>query len=96
MNREEAIKICKELWTYLAEAGLEKKDWDGWDKYGEMWDDCPLCEFSLQGDCGYCPYDKVFGWCCGVERPYSLWCITKTKTERKKYAKEFLAQLEQL
>ncbi len=98
MDKKKAIEICKELWTFLAETGLKKERWEGWEKYGEMESGCPLCEYcnQLDIDCDECPYELEFGACTDDDSPYSQWCDATTKPKRKKYAKEFLAQLEQL
>lgn len=105
MNREEAIKICKELWTYLAETGKKKLGWEGWVKYGEMLSDCPFCEYTdtvsdpdADDWCKPCPYYAKFGDCIGDygDTPFDEWCSAGSPKTRKKYAKEFLAQLEQL
>ena len=99
LTKKEAIEICKELWTFLAETGKEKFEWDGWKKYGEMENDCPFCEYCRWQDdwlCESCPYYKMFGTCDDDGKPYNTWDNIGTKQGRKKYAKEFLAQLEQL
>lgn len=104
LTRKKAIEICKELWTFLAETGLGKGDWDGWKKYGEMASGCPFCEYCENHlkeavyFCEPCPYSQHFGDCTTTEddTPYDKWFWARTKQGMKKYAKEFLAQLEQL
>jgi len=95
LTRKKAIAISIELWTSLAETGKHKWDWGGWRKYGLMAAYCPFCEFSAQQEgmgCDSCPYYQEFGDCVD-DTPYRLWCNAETEEERKKYAKEFLAQL---
>ena len=99
LTEQKAIDICKELWTDLAETGKFKFEWSGWGKYGEMKNDCPLCEYSAKGDfmdCDRCPYFHRFGWCYVDGSLYSHWEKAYTATTRKKYAKLFLEQLNQL
>ena len=102
LTKKKAIGICKELWTFLAETGNLKEDWDGWNwkKYGGMKAGCPLCEYSKgrhdYDECTHCPYYQVFEHCNTLGNPYFSWAISRTNLLRKKYAKEFLAQLEQL
>lgn len=108
LTRTDAIKISKELWTWLAETGSnDKEDWLGWDKYGRMWAACALCEYANQrlgfkeGEaCQYCPYYMKFGFCQADDvealSPYDRWEGEETHKDRKKYAKLFLEQLETL
>lgn len=107
LTKKKAIEIVIELWTWLAETGCERKiEWTEWDKYGEMENDCPLCQYRNQskrhthGYCPTCPYYKMYG-CCYTPGGlgftlYEEWEVAGTKTERKKYAKLFLEQLKQL
>lgn len=49
LTKREALRICGELWDWLAKTGAEcKDDWPGWDKYGEMENNCPCCTYSNQ------------------------------------------------
>ena len=100
LTKKDAIKKSKELWTWLAETGKRKEDWDGWKKYGKMRDNCPLCEYKKQVDdskvCKSCPYFLKFSYCFLDDSPFDNWREAKTPKIRKKYAKLFLEQLEQL
>ena len=101
LTEQRAIDICKELWTWLAETGKLKFEWSGWEKYGEMKNACPLCEYSTPKkggfmNCPRCPYFHRFGSCCYMDgNPYSHWDEALTTTTRKKYARLFLKQLNQ-
>ena len=103
------IIIAKELWVWMAETGSpNKEDWPGWKKYGkmknnckygQMKNNCPLCEYTLRhgGFCGgYCPYYKKFGHCEGKDSPYLKWSEALSTKTRKRYAQEFLNQLNEL
>ena len=94
LTKKKAIEISIELWTWLVETGRgHKQEWDGWDKYGEMVDECALCEFSRNG-CSACPLELMFGGC--KESFYDNWRCGATTKSRKKYARLFLEQLYQL
>ena len=74
LTKIKALEICEELWSWLAKTGNGyKSDWPGWNKYGEMVNDCPCCDYSYlfetwssdQSDlCQHCPikwtYRKVY------------------------------------
>jgi len=105
LTRKQSICRSIELWTDLAETGIDKGEWDGWEKYGnDIWGDCFLCEYATyragasKGACKHCPYYQKFGYCQEDEKPtyYDKWESAKTKRTRKKYAKLFLEQLKQL
>lgn len=88
LTKKKAIEISIELWTWLAKTGRKyKSDWPRWKEYGRMQDDCALCECFI--DCDICPIDCYETYFCE-------WDGAKNKNERKKYAKLFLKQLEQL
>lgn len=101
LTKKKAIEISIELWTWLAETGKRKYEWHGWEKYGEMQCDCPLCEYSLikkeVHDClGKCPYYEKFGFCFGGDSVWHKWNFAQAPRTRKKYAKLFLEQLKEL
>lgn len=55
LSKRLALKICYELWTWLAQnPGEYKYDWPGWEKYvkytqGDNFkQDCPCCEWIWQ------------------------------------------------
>ena len=104
MTEKKARGIAIKLWTWLAKTGKEDKtEWPGWEKYGRMENDCPLCEYGLRKRkvdepiCHYCTYMEVFGGCMsGKTQYYVLWSEAETPEERKKYAKLFLEQLKTL
>lgn len=62
LTKIKALEICEELWSWLAKTGNGyKDDWPGWNKYGEMENECPCCEYNNQfsnfGEftCSKCP-----------------------------------------
>ncbi len=50
LTKRKALEICKELWTWMRdekkESDLDKSDWPKWDVYGDMENDCPICEYK--------------------------------------------------
>ena len=106
LTKEKALEISKELWTYLAETGKYKREWPKWKEYGEMVHDCPLCQYASKDnfapDCSGCAYYQRFGRCIPFHphqtenEPFGRWVLAETPKTRKKYAKLFLKQLEQL
>lgn len=109
LTEKKAIKISIELWEWLAETGKHKHEWQGWEKYGRMSNNCPLCQYrQVKGgeysiDCSVCPYYQTFGRCYTREGDdtqcatlYEKWDSSESPKTRKKYASLFLAQLKQL
>ena len=96
LTEKQAIDISIELWTWLAEDGSRIRwQWPGWIKYGSMSAGCSLCEYSCR-NCNNCPYYSKIGWCYKPGRPYYRWVHTLTNRLKRRYAKEFLAQLKTL
>ena len=105
LTRRKAIEIAIELWEWCAETGKDKRDWPDWEKYGEMYAGCPLCQYSRQervegeSDCGRCPWWEKFGDCISDDMPltiYEHWENAATPKTRRKWASKFLAQLKEL
>ena len=100
LTKKKAIEISIELWAWLAETGkVYKSAWPGWEKYGEMGNDCALCEQDAresQEDCGKCPYYAKFGYCPDPENPFGKWSDSQSVSKRKQYASQFLEQLKTL
>lgn len=102
LSRKKAIKLCIELWEWLAKTGKEKSDWPGWEKYDHACSYCWFCEYDRQqekryikqSNCSYCPLVKRLGIKCD-ESFYDKWENAKTPRTRKKYAKLFLGQIRQ-
>lgn len=98
LTKKKAIEISIELWTYLAETGNDKWEWPGWEEYGEMDNDCALCEYTTRkrDDCDSCSYYEKFGYCNLEDMPYRMWTWAESMRERKKYATQFLNQLREV
>ncbi len=110
LTEKRAIKESKPLWAFLAKTGKLKEDWPEWDEASnesdyyvfdgkEITAGCFLCEYSnRQGKwaCDACPYYQEFEYCYNEGASFRLWSIAETKKDRKKYAQEFLDQLNQL
>ncbi len=92
LTKQKAIDISIELWEWLAETGKHKQDWEGWEKYEGMEDDCALCEWITRSklDCVSCPVRDCHALA------YGNWVCATSSRERKKYAKLFLTQLKEL
>ncbi len=48
LTQKKALMISIELWEWLKESGLQKEDWPGWEKYGEMDDDIETLRIVAQ------------------------------------------------
>ncbi|KKL55401.1 hypothetical protein LCGC14_2255790 [marine sediment metagenome] len=95
LTKKKAIDISIELWAWLAETGKKKPNWTGWEKYGEMKNRCPLCEYANK-DCVNCSYYKRFEHCMERAGIYQRWLYAVKTSTRKKYASLFLEQLKEL
>jgi len=64
ITRKKALQLTKWLWGWLAKTGSYSKDaWPGWEKYGEMRNDCPLCEYSFRQVTGGVEPGQSGRWC---------------------------------
>lgn len=108
LTRKKTIKLCIELWTWLAKTGEEKESWPDWRNYGEkIENDCWFCHYQVQQNdkytttpwsnkddlCRYCPLTSIGTGCQEVDSPFQKWIRVKAPFHRKKYAKLFLAQI---
>lgn len=105
LTKKQAIKLCIELWTWLAETGLRKDQWPRWPElvalYGEIWGDCWFCEYDSQmskkykytkkKSCKYCPLLVIHGGC--EYSSYPDWVDAQNVEEKKVCAAEFLLQI---
>ena len=95
-----ALDISIELWERMTKGANYKRTWIGWKKYGQMTNDCPLCEqreeeYDLCA-AGCCPLAGVEGYGCQEEYQYNNWRQAQTRGQRKKYAKLFLQELKDI
>ena len=92
LTKKLALKICIELWEWLAKTGnCVKRNWPGWKKYGKMDNDCPCCEYINQtSHTRECPIWKCLGAqsCFSFESPYVKWYYSATILNRKRYAQQ--------
>jgi hypothetical protein len=99
MTKREALKICIELWTWLAENPEEdKKNWPGWITHGKMELTCPCCEYvgALDRFSNKCEVKCPVSWgfkesgsyypCCHSKSPFTRWKYSKQNKTRTKYA----------
>lgn len=70
MNKKQAIKECKELWSEIKASGLSKVDFLR-SAQGKAWVgrkylfNCPLCELTKNRNCeGACPLHTQYGDGC--------------------------------
>lgn len=96
LTKKTAIELSITLWTWLAETGKFKKAWPKWEKYGDIANECFLCEYDKSDNCDRCPLEKKYRGCCSEECAFIKWEDSETKADRKKYATLFLAQLKEL
>ncbi len=108
LTEKRAIKESKPLWTFLAKTGKLKEDWPEWDESDDHYifkgedipEGCFLCEYSFNRHdatpCAPCPYYRMFGHCLKRGAPFDNWTLATTEEGRKKYAQEFLNQLNML
>lgn len=112
LTKEKAVDIAIELWTWLAETGEESKhNWPGWEIYGGMYMDCPLCDYTSRysgGICMGCPiklivnrneFKKHLTFECEEKATlgYSKWLDDEaTAEDRMKYARQFLNKLKKI
>jgi hypothetical protein len=79
LTKKKALEICRDLWTWLAEHPYKQKsEWPGWNKYGEMRNSCPCCEYAFQNIGGACTSKCLIRWpggsCTEPESPFAEWC----------------------
>ena len=106
LTERQAVEKSIELWTWLAETGEDKYGWVGWKRNGgkysdEISGDCFLCEYvdgQEKPRCHLsCPfYLKYRDTCNGEDFPFNKWGSARSNGSRKKYARRFLSQLEEI
>lgn len=97
LTAKKAVEITREAWMELTLTGVDTKEaLEVWKKYGEMEEECPLCEYVTQhGDtCKICPL--LYRWegqenCCEAFTPWSDWCKATTQRTRKAAAQRLVA-----
>ena len=93
LTKKKAIKICIELWEWLAKTGEAKWDWPGWERYGYASRGCPFCSLYWAERCRYCPISKGIFRNCVINMKYGSWVGALSERTKKKYAKLFLEEL---
>lgn len=91
LKKIDALRICAELWEWLEENPTEEKsNWGGWKKYGDMYGDCPCCEYTnrFAQSCDVCPLLFLWPNLCQSDQnsPFRLWKNSKVLEDRTKYA----------
>ena len=77
LTKKTARTIALKLWRYCEETGKDKESWPEWEKYGEMVNDCPLCEYNGKHGGNYCEDTCLVSWpgeyCFSDDSPFDLW-----------------------
>jgi hypothetical protein len=89
LTQIEALRICRELWIWMARTGAaHKSSWPGWGKYGLMDADCPCCEYRTTHGARHCWHDCLIRWgnggCWGGE--YGDWGYAMSSLMRSEAA----------
>ena len=94
LTRRLSLTICRELWVWLAQTGVSSKSkWLGWDKYGRMINDCPLCErigfkgYDSRGRFSMACVDKP--WLCPIKWPKGDGTYTRIRSTLPCQSAEF-------
>ena len=98
MNKEQtAIAKAIVQWTKLAETGGEKPELKGVES------NCYLCQYAREEQerpeywvCKHCPYNKKYGFCNKIGRPFWKWDKAGTPTNKRIHAAAFLEQVKSL
>lgn len=72
LTKKKALKICVELWTWMKtqKHWTAKAKWPGWEKYGEMIEHCPCCDYA-ERNCKKCPLKSFWpDGCRTSDSPY--------------------------
>ena len=92
MTKLEALKLTEKLWMFLAETGLEKKDFKEF-SLEEYKNACPLCEWAFNevggrclNICALCPLE----FCEGL---FIKWVYAIGEKRKKKVANTLLQKL---
>ena len=88
LTRKQALKVCYELWLWLAENPSKfKYDWPGWEKYGRMFNWCPCCEYA-DHCCKRCPLHSFWpnGFCTALYSSYANWRSATMDKQRRTFA----------
>lgn len=102
-----ALRITRELFTWLAENPTKgKDDWPEWEKYelkyGMMRHRCALCHYSNNSQKWCYSYGCLVQWtlspdnsCNDIGSPYYNWTITRSLKMRSKYARQVVKLVKQ-
>lgn len=111
LSVKRAVKLSIELWKFLSQTGCQKYEWYKWQNNGGQYPhihfNCFLCELNHRREvrhhkqisevgCPYCPYYLKYGRCTTDGFPFKKWADSFLTDARAKYAKQFLAQLEEI
>ena len=94
LTKDEAVRLSREHWKWLAETGSANKQlWLDDNGYEDINCDCFLCEYSYfrKAECGACPVVWKDTGILGLEpcmmSYFGQWRKAKTREERKRLAK---------
>ena len=95
MKREEAVKLHKEMWGWLAEnPDKDKPQWPRWVSNGGTVEDidydCFACEdnsdYTGTYSCKNCMIDWGYNNCKSIGSPYELWDYSENNEDKAIYA----------
>jgi hypothetical protein len=94
LTKDEAVRLFREHWKWLAETGGESADKEYWlfVRGYRVFNHCFLCEYTLNttseyvDNCDNCPIDWGGSICCGISY-FGGWLESNTPEERKRLAK---------
>lgn len=96
LTAKKALRITRELWTCIAKnpdvytKEDDKYNWPGWEKYGYMSCQCPLCQYRNEKQSGC--FDCLVNWggrfnVCYVKNVlFRKWRDARKPETRSKYA----------
>lgn len=94
LTRKQAIKLHREMWSWLAETGAKCKS--NWPRFKDLYETagyCFCCEFEEIHKGHYCGATCILVWppddrgCSEQNDPFTKWYSAKTKKTRQKYAR---------
>lgn len=92
LSREEAIKLHRELWGWLAENPMKTKtNWSGWEEHGKIQHDCFCCEYGQVNKTRACNCPLIWpnatkNYCACEQSYYIEWARATAPEERSRLA----------
>jgi hypothetical protein len=105
-TKKQALEICIQMWTYMAENDCEKEEAIHALSLPDMTYSCAACDYAeymeelsggVRDRCAYCPIQtwssiqSTDTMCCEDDSPYSIWTEADTTEESKQAALDIVA-----